>query len=579
MKLSTLLLTLCFPLASFAQTPLTSPKDNGNHNPINPWNFCADPTSVEYNGRVYVYGTNDQQQFDEGNGFNTNGNDYGKINSLVCMSSADLVNWTIHAPIKVKDVTTKNGSSWVENSWAPSICSREEADGKTHFYLYFANGGSGIGVLTSTSPTGPWKDPLGKLMINWGQATMGDIVWLFDPGVVVDENGTGWLTWGGGGEPHEKNIAKGANAMLDMNTRIAKLKPDMVHIDGDIKILPAPYHFEASELNIIGGKFVYTYCSNWSGDRSMWNQFTQYDHSKTKPTAPGTAQMCYMTSTDPLNPDSWMYEGMYGKNPSDFGLGGGNNHTHLQKFNGNYYYFYHAPVTEGKLMSMLGGSKGGYRNILVNKATVDETNCKISQVSLNKTGVTQITENRPIITELQEAEMVYNYSQGAEFTQMSNLKGRPGAMRFTKANSWISVRKVFSEEDVKSFTAKLRGKGKMEIRVGRNAPAAKVGTVEFNSTSLAEYKISLDKPFSGENDIYFTFTEVDESKTNDFDNWQFFTEDISAISSATESDATVKEEFFNLSGVKCNEKPADGICIVKRTLANGKQVTEKVCAE
>lgn len=571
MKLSTLLLTLCFPLASFAQTPLTSPKSSVNNNPITPWNFCADPTSVEYNGRVYVYGTNDQQQFDEGDGFMTNGNDYGKINSLVCMSSADLVNWTIHSPIDVKFIC-----SWVDNSWAPSICSREEADGKTHFYLYFANGARGIGVLTSTSPTGPWKDPLGKLMINWGQATMGDIVWLFDPGVVVDENGTGWLTWGGGGEPHSNNIAKGANAMLDMNTRIAKLTPDMLHIDGDIKILPAPYHFEASELNIIGGKFVYTYCSNWSGDRSMWSKFTQYDHSKTKPAAPGVAQMCYMTSTDPLNPDSWMYEGMYGKNPGDFGLGGGNNHTHLQKFMGNYYLFYHAPVTEGKLMSMLGGSKGGYRNILVNKATVDETNCKISQVSLNKTGVTQITENRPIITEVQQAEMVHNHSKGVKFYSF----GRSGdTMEYTEANSWTSVKKVYSENEVKSFKAKVRGVGKMEIRLDKNTADAKIGTLEFNSSTLTEQTISLDKAFSGEHDIFFFFPEVNTTQGTYFDRWQFFTDDISAISSATDSDATVKEEYFNISGVKCNEKPADGICIVKRTLANGKQVTEKVAAK
>lgn len=574
MKLSTLLLTLCFPLASFAQTPLTSPKSSAYNNPITPWNFCADPTSVEYNGRVYVYGTNDQQQFDEGEGFKTNGNDYGKINSLVCMSSADLVNWTIHNPIDVKSIC-----SWVGNSWAPSICSREEADGKTHFYLYFANGASGIGVLTSTSPTGAWKDPLGKLMIYGGMKGMGDIVWLFDPGVVVDENGTGWLTWGGGGEPHPNNIAKGANAMLDMNTRIAKLTPDMLHIDGDIKILPAPYHFEASELNIIGGKFVYTYCSNWSGDRSMWSKFTQYDHSKTKPAAPGIAQMCYMTSTDPLNPDSWMYEGMYGKNPGDFGLGGGNNHTHLQKFKGNYYLFYHTTLTEKSLQPIFGGTNGGYRNILVNQVSVDETNCKISQAPMNRTGVSQITENRPIITEVQQAEMVHNYSKGVKPYTYEYQRGRPIAMQFTEANSWTSVKKVYSENEVKSFKAKLCGKGKMEIRLDKNTSDAIIGTLEFNSSTLAELSISLDKSFSGEHDIYFFFPELDASTTNHFDFWQFFTDDISAISSATDSDATVKEEYFNASGVKCNEKPADGICIVKRTLANGKQVTEKVCTK
>lgn len=573
MKLSTLLLTLCFPLASYAQTLLTSPKKSSMNNPINAWNFCADPTAVEYNGRIYVYGTNDQQEW-EANGSNfQKGNSYGAITSLVCMSSADLVNWTLHAPINVSN-------SWAKNSWAPSICSRVEDDGLTHFYLYFANGASGIGVLSSTSPTGPWKDPLGKLMIYGGMKGMGDITWLFDPGVVVDENGTGWLAWGGGGGIHQNNVAKGANDMLDMNTRIAKLNPDMVSIDPEnIIILPAPYHFEASELNFIGDKLVYTYCSNWDSNRSMWSKFTQYDHSKTKPAAPGVAQMCYMSSTDPLNPDSWMYEGMYGKNPNDFGLGGGNNHTHLQKFNGNYYLFYHAPLTEGRLRSQFGGSEGGYRNIMVNRAYVNETTGKITQVTMSEAGVTQVTENRPIITELQEAEMVWNYSSDIKYAKINTIKERSEAMRATKVGCWTSNYQTYAETEVKSFKARLRGKGKMEIRIDRNASAYTVGTVEFNSSTFTEYQISLDKPFSGSHNIYFVFTDIDTNTTNDFDHWQFFTEDINAISSATDNEATVKEEYFNLSGVKCNQKPANGICIVKRTLANGKQITDKVCAE
>ena len=41
-------------------------KNEMNANPISPNIFCADPTAVEYNGRLYVYGTNDQQQAEEG---------------------------------------------------------------------------------------------------------------------------------------------------------------------------------------------------------------------------------------------------------------------------------------------------------------------------------------------------------------------------------------------------------------------------------------------------------------------------------------------------------------------------------
>lgn len=43
--------------------PVESPQFfSGNANPLLDFIFVADPTSVEYNGRLYVYGTNDTQQ-------------------------------------------------------------------------------------------------------------------------------------------------------------------------------------------------------------------------------------------------------------------------------------------------------------------------------------------------------------------------------------------------------------------------------------------------------------------------------------------------------------------------------------
>jgi len=570
MKFYSFILAFSLSTAAFSQTPLTSPKKLDNTNPLSALQFCADPTAVVYDGRVYVYGTNDQQQFDEGTGFKPEsqggvGNDYGKINTLVCMSSADLLNWTWHNPINVKKV-----ASWTNCSWAPSICSREEADGQTHFYLYFANGASGIGVLTSTSPTGPWKDPLGKVFIGWGQKGMGDITWLFDPGVVVDENGTGWLAWGGGGGIHKNNEAKGANAMLDMNTRLAKLNPDMISLNPEnITILPAPYHFEASELNIIGGKFVYTYCSDWSSDRSMWNQFNYYDKTKAKPSAPGVAQMCYMTSTDPLNPESWQYVGMYAKNPSAFGYPGGNNHTHLQKFNNSYFLFYHCHNTEGSLKTS-SEDKGGYRNIQVNSITVDESNCKINEVTMANNS-SSIRNNRLKITDLQQAETMYN-TAGTEFF----YGGRAGsiiAVKFKQPGSWVGVRTVTAANNVNSFKAKLRGKGKMEIRIN-DINSAPVGTIEYDSSSFQEYTTTISEPFKFASYIYFVCTEL-SGTTNDFDEWQFFEDDITAISSIQTSEKVVKEEYYNLSGVKC-DKPSTGAYILKRTYADGKTVTEKM---
>ena len=56
-----------------------------NANPLLDFIFTADPTAVEYNGRIYVYATNDHQQYEH---VGKDGkNSYERIRSLVMMSS------------------------------------------------------------------------------------------------------------------------------------------------------------------------------------------------------------------------------------------------------------------------------------------------------------------------------------------------------------------------------------------------------------------------------------------------------------------------------------------------------------
>src|SRR5216110_1234522 len=72
-----------------------SPKlTSNNANPLLDFIFTADPTAVEYNGRIYVYATNDHQQYEHVG--NDGKNSYEHIRTLVMMSSDDMVNWTYH---------------------------------------------------------------------------------------------------------------------------------------------------------------------------------------------------------------------------------------------------------------------------------------------------------------------------------------------------------------------------------------------------------------------------------------------------------------------------------------------------
>lgn len=70
-----------------------SPKLTSNDgNPLLDFMFTADPTAVEYKGRIYVYATNDHQQYEK---VGKDGkNSYEHIRTLVMMSSDDMVNWT-----------------------------------------------------------------------------------------------------------------------------------------------------------------------------------------------------------------------------------------------------------------------------------------------------------------------------------------------------------------------------------------------------------------------------------------------------------------------------------------------------
>ena len=67
-------------------------------NPISPNVFCADPTGVEYNGRLYIYGTNDHQEYEAVGDDGKNG--YAHIKSIVMLSTDDMVNWEYRASLR-----------------------------------------------------------------------------------------------------------------------------------------------------------------------------------------------------------------------------------------------------------------------------------------------------------------------------------------------------------------------------------------------------------------------------------------------------------------------------------------------
>ena len=224
-----------------------------------------------------------------------------------------------------------------------------------------------MGVITSTSPLGPWEDPLGKPLLSTDTKGLTDCKNPFDPGVVVDDDGVGYLTFGGSDE------AQKFDDRISKASKIVRLGADMVSIDSEIATIPAPYFFEASELNFINGTYVYTYCSDWNCHSEVWDYNCDI---------PGKCSMIYLTSKTPLITESWQMGGEVLKNPGDFGYEHSNNHTHMHKFKGKWYILYHTLFLKADKKI-----KGGYRSICVDEINVNEENVIIKDGIITRKGV------------------------------------------------------------------------------------------------------------------------------------------------------------------------------------------------
>ena len=551
-------------------------KKPGQVNPISGCVFCADPTAIEYNGRLYVYGSNDHQQFIKNGKKGENG--YGDIKSLVVFSTDDMVNWTFHGTIDVQKLCSSwTGNPWYKgfmNSWAPSVVWRTTEDGKEEFFLYFANTSHGVGVLKANSPIGPWTSPLKASLINRDTPGALPCNWIFDPGVVIDENGTGWLSFGGG-DPNENGSDIQPN-----NARIVKLKPSMVELDGSAVKIPAPYHFEASELNIFDGKFVYTYCSNWANRKDAdWNKYKEEQGISVS--KPETCTMCYMVSDSPMQPDSWKYKGVYGPHPGS----SPNNHSHLHKYQGNYYHIFH----NGSLLQGMKDNNGvdanasTYRSICVAKATVDEATQTINKVDLNNPGVTPIKPLDPY--QLQQAETMASCG-GVNYEDFKNIKlitskntmGNDASENMyikMAPKSWTAVRNVdFGENGAKTFVLRAKGSGTLEFRLGKNQnPIAKI---EFSSSTMEDHVFEVDpEVFKGTKNLFFlVFTEANDVQ---FDAWQFYETGPNAIALPPSSLLPLPSSFYDLNGRRLtpNTHYPTPIIIEQYQDANGTTRTRK----
>ena len=444
-----------YPLAA-------SYKAEGENNPLYTQRFGADPGVMEYKGRLYVYMTNDV--LERNADMTVKENSYAMIKSISCISSDDLVNWTDHGLIPAAGKT--GIAKWAGNSWAP-CAAHKVIDGEERFFLYFCNGGNGIAVLTSSSPTGPWEDPLGKLLIDRSVPNCADVVWLFDPAVMVDEDGTGYLAFGGG-VPEGKQAAPGTG-------RIVRLAEDMIHLDGEPVRMDIPWLFEDSGINRIGDQYIYSYCSNW---QTKGNSLHLTD---------GAIQ--YMTASDPLGPYTYAGE-LFPNEGRFFGLYG-NNHHAIVTLNGKTYLFYHNRPVEKAM-----GITGNYRSPQINEITIREDGT-LEQVTGTMQGVEQLKPLDPY-TLVSACTMA---NQAA--IQYSEVSGNPGV--YGKTGSWTKIAGVDFGGGTKSLMVRAKspdGGNLYMITDSLEGTVCAMVSVE-KGAATADYTVPLQ--LSGVKDVYFVF--------------------------------------------------------------------------
>lgn len=153
-------------------------------------------------------------------------------------STTDMKHWTEHpSPLHIDEF--KWASS--KQAYAGHVAKK---NGK--YYWYVSTNWCGIGVAVADKITGPYKDALGKPLLTGKDCFASKHSWaVIDPAIWIDDDGTPYIIWGNG------------------QCYYAKLKDNMIEIDGEIHQIQLKDFTEAPWVHKYQGKYYLTYASQW----------------------------------------------------------------------------------------------------------------------------------------------------------------------------------------------------------------------------------------------------------------------------------------------------------------------------
>ncbi len=216
-------------------------------NPLVRDKFTADPAPLIHDGRLYLYVGHDE--FYEGQDSASGGKEFN-ITEWLCYSTPDMKTWTDHGA-----VLAPQDFEWAKSgaAWASQVV---EKDGKFYYFTTVIAdepySGYAVGVAVADSPTGPFRDAIGKPLVTDDMTDNGTRGWWndIDPTVLLDGDDA-WLCWGNG------------------TCFLARLTPDLTAIDGEIRVIDVPRYIEGPWLHKKDGIYYLTYASMGQGRESI----------------------------------------------------------------------------------------------------------------------------------------------------------------------------------------------------------------------------------------------------------------------------------------------------------------------
>ena len=420
-------------------------------NPVIQTCFTTDPAPMVHNDTLYLYTGHDEDKAD-----------FFWMQEWRVYSTTDMVNWTDHgSPLAIESF------SWADDrAWAAQCIER---NGKFYWYVCLHSKLSNtmaIGVAVGDTPTGPFRDAIGKPLY---------------------EGSWAYLYWG------------------NPNVYFAELNEDMVSLKGEVnKLEQTVESFGAPnpEKRVKGQKYKDTYTEGpWFYKRGG-KYYLLY-------AAGGVPEhIAYSMSDKPAGPWKYMGEIMPLQDTGSF-----TNHCGVIDYKGNSYFFYHT----GKLPG--GGGFGRSVAIEQFKYNADGTFPVINATSEGVAPVGTLNPYKRV-----EAETIA-FSEGLK----SEPNAKTGVYISEIHNGdYIKVRSVdFGNNGPEKFTVSaasaLRG-GTIEVRTD-SISGQLVSELYIPSTGGWEewktFETEVKKKISGLHDVYFVFKGRKGCKLFNFDWWKF----------------------------------------------------------